>query len=242
MSENYEKQVYLAMIAEQCSRYEDMINFLEEMIKLKVEDLSSDERNLLSIAYKNSLSLRRTAIRTLLAYENKEAKKSDSPYIDFIKEYKVKVFKELESVCNKIITTIDSYLLQKAADAEAKVFYNKMKGDYYRYVAENAEDELKKKYSELGLSAYNVAMEAGKELNYNNSTLLGLALNLSVFCYEVLVNPTEAIRISKETLEKGKKELLGIDEDNEEYRDSISIINLLQENLNMWTMDNENVI
>ena len=163
MSENYEKQVYLAMLAEQCSRYEDMINFLEEMIKLKVEDLSPDERNLLSIAYKNSISLRRTAIRTLLAYENKEAKKSDSPYIDFIKEYKVKVFKELESVCNKIITTIDSYLLQKAADAEAKVFYNKMKGDYYRYVAENAEDELKKKYSELGLSAYNVAMEAGKE-------------------------------------------------------------------------------
>lgn len=96
MSENYEKQVYLAMIAEQCSRYEDMINFLEEMIKLKVEDLSPDERNLLSIAYKNSISLRRTAIRTLLAYENKEAKKSDSPYIDFIKEYKVKVFKELE--------------------------------------------------------------------------------------------------------------------------------------------------
>ena len=114
--------------------------------------------------------------------------------------------------------------------------------DSFDEFVNSKEDELKKKYSELGLSAYNVAMEAGKELNYNNSTLLGLALNLSVFCYEVLVNPTEAIRISKETLEKGKKELLGIDEDNEEYRDSISIINLLQENLNMWTMDNENVI
>ena len=75
MSDKYEKQVYLAMLAEQCSRYEDMMAFLEDMVKAKAEDLSSDERNLLSIAYKNTISLDRQAIRTLLAYESKEAKK-----------------------------------------------------------------------------------------------------------------------------------------------------------------------
>ena len=47
MTDKYEKQVYLAMLAEQCSRYEDMMAFLEEMVKSKSEDLSSDERNLL---------------------------------------------------------------------------------------------------------------------------------------------------------------------------------------------------
>ena len=76
MSDKYEKQIYLAMLAEQCSRYEDMMAFLEDMVKAKTEDLSSDERNLLSIAYKNTISLDRQAIRTLLAYESKEAKKS----------------------------------------------------------------------------------------------------------------------------------------------------------------------
>jgi len=74
MSERYEKQVYLAMLAEQCSRFEDMTEFLEEMVRNKKEDLSSDERNLLSIAYKNTISLRRQAVRTLLAYEMKEKK------------------------------------------------------------------------------------------------------------------------------------------------------------------------
>ena len=69
MSEKYEKQVYLAMLAEQCTRYEDMMSFLEDMVKTKTEDLTSDERNLLSIAYKNTISLDRQAIRTLLAYE-----------------------------------------------------------------------------------------------------------------------------------------------------------------------------
>ena len=102
MSDKYEKQVYLAMLAEQCSRYEDMMAFLEDMVKSKSEDLSSDERNLLSIAYKNTISLDRQAIRTLLAYESKEAKKAESPYLDYIKEYKAKVQKELEDLCNKI--------------------------------------------------------------------------------------------------------------------------------------------
>ena len=76
MSDKYEKQIYLAMLAEQCTRYEDMMAFLEDMVKIKTGDLSSDERNLLSIAYKNTISLDRQAIRTLYAYESKEAKKS----------------------------------------------------------------------------------------------------------------------------------------------------------------------
>ena len=130
MSDKYEKQVYLAMLAEQCSRYEDMMAFLEDMVKAKSEDLSSDERNLLSIAYKNTISLDRQAIRTLLAYESKEAKKAESPYLDYIKEYKAKVQKELEDLCNKINSTIDANLLPKATTDEAKVFYHKMKGDY----------------------------------------------------------------------------------------------------------------
>ena len=74
MSEKYEKQIYLAMLAEQCGRYEDMMEFLEEMVKSKTEDLTSDERNLLSIAYKNTISQDRQAIRTLMAYEAKEVK------------------------------------------------------------------------------------------------------------------------------------------------------------------------
>jgi 14-3-3 protein epsilon len=143
MSEKYEKQVYLAMLAEQCSRYEDMMNFLEDMVKAKSDDLSNDERNLLSIAYKNTISLDRQAIRTLQAYESKEAKKADSPYLDYIKEYKSKVQKELEDMCNKINSSIDSNLLPKASTDEAKVFYHKMKGDYCRYIAENVDGDTK---------------------------------------------------------------------------------------------------
>ena len=188
MSDKYEKQVYLAMLAEQCSRYEDMMAFLEDMVKAKTEDLSSDERNLLSIAYKNTISLDRQAIRTLLAYESKEAKKAESPYLDYIKEYKAKVQKELEDLCNKINRTIDDNLLPKATTEEAKVFYHKMKGDY-------------------------------------------CALNLSVFYYEVVGNKEEACKLAEDTLSKSKEALNGADEEEDEVKDAMSIVNLLEENL-----------
>ena len=114
------------MLVEQCTR-SDMIAFLEDMVKAKYEDLSSDERNLLSIAYKNIILLDRQAIRTLIAYESKEAKKAEKPYIDYIKEYKSKVQKELEDLCNKINSTIEANLLPKATIDDDKIFYHKMK-------------------------------------------------------------------------------------------------------------------
>ena len=239
MSDKYEKQVYLAMLAEQCSRYEDMMEFLEEMVKSKSEDLSSDERNLLSIAYKNTISLDRQAIRTLLAYESKEAKKAESPYLEYIREYKQKVQKELEDLCNKICETIDTLLLPKATTDEAKVFYHKMKGDYYRYIAENVDGDVKKKYSDLGLSSYNSALDASNSIDYKNPIKLGLALNLSVFYYEVVGNKEEACKLAQETLDKSKEALNGADEDEDEVKDAMSIVNLLQENLSMWNSEND---
>jgi 14-3-3 protein epsilon len=239
MADRYEKQVYLAMLAEQCSRFEDMMEFLEEMVRGKKEDLSSDERNLLSIAYKNTISLRRQAIRTLYAYEMKEKKKEESAYLAFIIEYKKKIEKELETLCLKIIKNIDDFLLPKATDSEAKVFYHKMKADYYRYIAENVEGDKKKTYSDSSMNSYQEAMDVSKDLNISNPIRLGLALNFSVFYYEVFNDHETACKIAKDTLDHARKELANVDEDDDEHKDAFSIINLLQENLNMWTMESD---
>ena len=91
MSAKYEKNIYLAMLAEQCNRFDEMVQFLEDMLKSRDKDLSNDERNLLSIAYKNSVSSRRTALRTIIAYETKEKKKEASTFLPFIQEYHKKV-------------------------------------------------------------------------------------------------------------------------------------------------------
>ena len=178
MSVKYEKNVYLAMLAEQCSRYKEMVQFLEDMVKSRDKDLNSDERNLLSIAYKNSISGGRSAVRTIMAYEAKEKKKENSTFLPYITEYKKQVEDELTKLCQGVLKTTDEQLLKKAEDDEAKVFYIKMKGDYNRYIAEYAEGDLKKQVSDDALKSYDEATEIAKTLPVLNPIALGLAIKL----------------------------------------------------------------
>ena len=239
MSIKYEKNVYLAMLAEQCNRFNEMVSFLEDMLKSRDKDLNSDERNLLSIAYKNSISGLRSALRTIMAYENKEKKKENSTFLPYIQEYRKKVEDELTKTCKNVLKVIDEDLLKKAEDDEAKVFYVKMKGDYNRYIAEYAEGDLKKQVSDDALKSYNDATETAKSLAVLNPIALGLALNFSVFYYEVMNDHSKAIEIASQSLDKANKELPNIDEDADDNRDTVSIVNLLKENLDMWKSEEE---
>lgn len=239
MSAKYEKNIYLAMLAEQCNRFDEMVKFLEEMLANRDKDLTTDERNLLSIAYKNSISSPRLAQRTIKAYETKEQKKEKSKFLPYILEYKQKVEGELTKMCQNVINVIETQLLKKAEEDEAKVFYIKMKGDYNRYIAEYAVDDLKAKVAENALNAYNEASTIAKNLPVLNPIALGLALNFSVFYYEVKNDHDTAIKIASEAIDKVDKELPNIDEDAEENRDTVSIVNLLKENLEMWKSETE---
>ena len=234
MSKGYDKNVYLAMLAEQCNRFEEMTGFLEEMLKSRNGDLNSDERNLLSIAYKNSVSSRRTALRTIMAYEMKEKKKESSNFLPYIQDYRKRVEEELTKMCKNVLDTIDNFLLKRSEDDEAKVFYLKMKGDYYRYIAEYATAELKQSVSDGALASYKSAAEVSKNLSPVHPIALGLFLNFSVFYYEVIGDQETACKIAKDTLDLAGKELPEMDEDDENNRDAYSIINLLRENLEMW--------
>jgi len=239
MSSKYEKNVYMAMLGEQCNRFEEMVEFLENMIKSRDKDLNSDERNLLSIAYKNSVSSKRTALRTVMAYESKEKKKDSSNFLPFIQEYRKKIEDELTVVCQNVLRSIDAYLLKRAEDTEAKVFYNKMKGDYNRYIAEYAQGDLKQKVAEDAKNSYGEATNLVKALPPHHPIALGLALNYSVFYDEVLHDHEFACKIAKDTLDKADKELADVNVENDDYQDAISIINLLRDNLEMWKSEAE---
>jgi len=97
--------------------------------------LSNEERNLLSVAYKNSVGTRRVAWRTIIAIQDKEEYKG-SKYIDLIKWYRAKFEHELDDICQDVIDLLNNTLIVNSTQTDAKVFYMKMKGDYYRYLCE----------------------------------------------------------------------------------------------------------
>merc|ERR1712012_1299872 len=114
----------------------------------------------------------------------------------------------------------------------------KMKADYYRYIAEFTADDAKKKASENARLAYQEASKvAEKDLAVTHPIRLGLALNYSVFMYEVLSNPDEACKMARTAFEDAIAELDNVAEDS--YKDATLIMQLLRDNLTLWTSDQE---
>merc|ERR1712050_676583 len=202
------------------------------------DELSVEERNLLSVAYKNAVGSRRAAWRIISSVQDKETSKGNADNAKFAEEYRKKVETELQKICDTILGLLDGSLISKASTGESKVFYQKMKADYYRYIAEFTTDDKKTAAAENARLAYEEAQKvATSDLAVTHPIRLGLALNFSVFQYEVLQNQDEACKMARTAFEDAIAELDNVDE--ESYKDSTLIMQLLRDNLTLWTSTDE---
>jgi len=236
MSLSKEDLIYMAKVSEQTERFEDMLNYMKQVVS-QGHELSVEERNLLSVAYKNSVGSRRTAWRALEAIEQKEESKGGR-HTHLIKDFKKKVKEEIDRFCNDVLNLINNTILKNCQTGESKVFFLKMKGDYYRYLAESSTGEAQTKIGQEGLQAYTEASNiASTELKKTNPIRLGLALNFSVFYYEILNDPTKACSLAKQAFDDGIAEIEELNDD--EYKDSTTIMQLIRDNLTLWSSDLE---
>ena len=234
--------IYMAKVCEQTERFDDMLGYMKSVVTDFNQELTVEERNLLSVAYKNSVGSRRTAWRVLCSIEGKEDTKSSS-HSNLLKDYKSKIEKELDTICNEIIGFLDTKLITSAKSgatdakvaAQSEVFYLKMKGDYYRYISEYAGDK-NKAAADKAFEAYSKANDvATKNLDTTNPIRLGLALNFSVFHYEVRNDPKQACNLAKQAFDEAIANIEQIDEEN--YKDSTTIMQLIRDNLTLWTSE-----
>ncbi|KAF9663964.1 hypothetical protein SADUNF_Sadunf17G0106800 [Salix dunnii] len=232
-----EENVYMAKLAEQAERYEEMVEFMEKVTKaVDNEELTMEERNLLSVAYKNVIGARRASWRIISSIEQKEESRGNEDHVTIIKEYRGKIEAELSKICDGILGLLETHLIPSASAAESKVFYLKMKGDYHRYLAEFKTGAERKEAAESTLLAYKSAQDiALSELAPTHPIRLGLALNFSVFYYEILNSPDRACNLAKLAFDEAISELDTLGE--ESYKDSTLIMQLLRDNLTLWTSD-----
>lgn len=230
-----ETNVYMAKVAEQAERYEEMVDFMKNVAKLDVE-LTVEERNLLSVGYKNVIGARRASWRILSSIEQKEENKGNEQNVKRVKDYRKKVEDELTGICDDILNVIDAHLLPASNSGEFAVFFHKMKGDYYRYLAEFKAGDDRKHAADQSLASYKAASNtAATDLSPTHPIRLGLALNFSVFYYEILNSPEQACHLAKQAFDEAIAELDTLSE--ESYKDSTLIMQLLRDNLTLWTSD-----
>jgi len=226
-----EKLLALSRIAETAERYEDMCEFTSRLVVErcnKKEELSVEERNLLSVAFKNVIGSKRASWRTL----NAESANVDT---NILEKYKNCVEGELKAKCKEVLKLLEDHLLllYKGKESESEVFYLKMCADYYRYLAEFCNDDS---YPQKAEKMYSDAMTVAKQsLNETHPTRLGLALNYSVCYYEILKEPDKACNLAKEAFDGAISKLDTLNDSS--YKDSTLIMQLLRDNLTLWTSD-----
>jgi len=232
----------LSQAAEAAERYEDMVQIMNALVSRKLENkepLTSDVRNLLSVAYKNVVGAKRSSWRMLnedMTFDVKSA---------ILDDFKKQVETELEATCEEVLQILielskqNAERLEGAKDDElyeCQVFYLKMIGDYYRYLTEAFRNNIK--YKESCNQYYNEAMELAKDhLEATHPTRLGLALNFSVCHYEILEQKDDACKLAKEAFDEAIEKLDSLNDSS--YKDSTLIMQLLRDNLTIWNQNDE---
>jgi hypothetical protein len=227
----------MARLAEHAERYNDMVAYMNRIVDLGIgaNELTIDERNLLSVGYKNNMATRRTAWRTANQFFEREAENAhaqlDEKYMNCIAE-------EVFDLIDKVKKIVDQYIQgQNDIEPEVVVFFKKMEGDYNRYGAEVASDAKKEDYKAWAQKAYEAAQTAAEDLQPTNPIRLGLALNFSVFFYEICGEKVQATQLARTAFDGAIDNLSDLGD--EEYKDSTLIMQLLKDNLTLWGTDND---
>jgi len=233
----------LCQAAEAAERYEDMAKIIEALVHKKLSDeqpLTPDQRNLLSVAYKNLVGAKRSSWRML----NDESQFENA---ELVGSFKKQIEKELMDKCDVVLEVLNKLVDQneKRMDGatekdvdikECQVFYLKMLGDYHRYLTEvfSSNEDYKEKCKTFYEKAMAIATDA---LEATHPTRLGLVLNFSVCHFEILNEPKEACDLAKKAFDEAIEKLDSLSDAS--YRDSTLIMQLLRDNLTIWTQNNE---
>jgi 14-3-3 protein epsilon len=149
-------------------------------------------------------------------------------------DFQRKLHTELLDICLDLIRVIDAYLLPVSDLPEPRLYYEKMKADYYRYICESDKESADfETYSGQATAAYETALEVARnDFASTSPSYLGLALNYSVFLYDIVQHQNDAIAFA----EKVYTETVDLVDtvDDAAYSDSAVILQLLRDNYTGW--------
>jgi 14-3-3 protein epsilon len=230
-----EENIYLSKLSESAERYDDMVKFMKEVKANADSEFTVEERNLLSVAYKNTIGPKRTALRILSGIAEKEKSKGGER-VETVINYSNQIEDEIRGIANDVMEVTLS-LIESSTTPEGKIFFHKMQGDYYRYLAEFEKDEQRAEAAENSKKSYQSAYDlASKELGATHPIRLGLVLNFSVFHYEIAEDREAACKLARDGFDEA---LAQLEEMGDDSKDSTLIMQLIRDNLTLWQPEND---
>jgi len=237
----------LAQAADSAERHEDVCFYLQKLVVEQDGKLDDEQRNLFSVGFKNVVGTLRSAWRQLREHEYATAEDASitkqvlDKYLNIIKNQVLAKCQEVVGLLQDSEGGIKIPSGDEESHVEEAVFYLKMKGDYYRYMAEvdkTFKDASGKTFGDQAAEAYEEAQEKAEKLNATHPTRLGLALNQSVCYFEIKGDNNKACECAKKAFDQAIQKLDTLND--ETYKDSTLIMQLLRDNLTLWTQDEKN--
>mmetsp|Transcript_26796 Transcript_26796/g.63816 ORF Transcript_26796/g.63816 Transcript_26796/m.63816 type:complete len:215 (+) Transcript_26796:112-756(+) len=197
-------------------------------------ELTPEEGQMLSVAYKNKVGIQRAAWRVVDATMQKETEVGHLEEASYAAEYKKQAMFAGVRTCEEVLRMLETDLLPNATHQETRVFYLKMRADYYRYIAEFHPEisECREKAQWASQEAYAACQEG---LSPTHPIRLGMCLSQAAFHYEILGQTSAAVQMGKKALDEALTQIDDVPE--EHYKDVVLIMSVLRDNLALWTTD-----
>jgi 14-3-3 protein epsilon len=237
MTADRDANLFVVQLLDQTDRYSDMVDLMKRVIEADPV-LTSDQRNLLSLSYKNIITGRRNGLRYLTTLADRDEATATPQRVEQIELFRRSIIEELDQSCLELIKLIDDTLLPAAQDSDARLYYHKLKADYWRYISENKVGEEKENAAKHARDAYEAALVIARtEIPPYKPTSLGLVLNYSVFLYEIAGEKQAAIDLARRT---GEECGLTIENNSKDaFTEATNILQLLRDNVAIWSKGSE---
>lgn len=205
--------------------------------------LSAEERDLLSSAFKTVVQNLRSSLSIARAIECRERQLAHDTRSRLARDFVEKLSREMRETCVEAISCVEARVEASAAETsiEARVFWLKCLGDYWRYLCEvplgsNADDA--RNAAANAEDAYRAGIELARDVPMTNPLRLGLYLNQTVLLYEIMGNKRGALEVTDACLRRARAEMARV-ENSDEREDTEAIVALLHNNAALWRREIE---
>ena len=214
-------------------RNSDAIETIKEFINLNPV-LDNKTRGYFQVVYKQIIDNIRSSLGTINSYYEIELELNHTEMASFLLKKKEELCEKLIPLCKEAIGLIDNILIPNARDPEMSVYLLKLKGDFYRYVAEYSDETESVSAANMAEEAYTEAFNiSDSNLPFYSTIRLALVLNAAVFKYEIRKNAESATEMLENEVNNSEQILQNLNEN--EHKEVITILELMKQNLAIWT-------
>lgn len=225
--------VYLAQTENSIDRTGEAIKLMAQLADVKPH-FDQNERQLLVLIYKSAIDPIRETIRTLSMYRDNSKDNGQIAMIDDVCQSSIN---ELNDLCVQGLDLVDKILLPNCQEPDGTAFYQKLRGDFYRYMVEFAKEDKVEEIKKNADNAYNLALQTATDhLLASDPIRLGVILNYAVFKYEHALETDKAREMLVNAIQNFQTDNQKLSENS--HKEAQSVINYMQKNLVSWSSEN----